>query len=312
MVLAAWSAALALGLAQDARPQDPPADPAPPEAASTLDDVVIQGTLREQVARFVDEVAAAPKGRFLAAWRDRVCPGVVNLEPVIAQAVLDRISDVAAELDVETGRPGCDPNVVIVFTNDGSALATAMVERQRRVFDHPNVGAFNRGEGALDQFTSSAAPVRWWHLSMPVDAVTRRRTVRLSNDLLPALPIAADGLLGVGTVDVLYKVIIVVDVDLTGQVSLAQLADYLAMVSLAQIEPEAQVDDASTILNVFRRPTATAGLTDWDRSYLQAVYSSVSRRRNPDSRNDDVARLMYRDQNRDLVAGEPEPAPSPQ
>ncbi|RZJ44402.1 MAG: hypothetical protein EON87_10040 [Brevundimonas sp.] len=297
MILAA-AAVLALSVAPDPGPspqagQDPPATRQ--VAPTELDEVVVRGRLEEQVQAFVGEIAAdaAPRGQFLAAWRDRVCPAVVNLEVTLAQAVLDRISTVAAELDVPTGDPGCDPNVVIVFTRDGAALASAMVEREPNVFRHPNVNSLNRPAGDLAYFTGAEAPVRWWHLSMPVSTGSGRRVVRLPGE--GSLIIGGDGRLNVDVADVLYKVIIVVDVDQMNGVQLPQLADYLAMVSLAQIDPRAEVGDFPTVLNVFRRPTV-AGLTDWDQSYLRGLYESASRRRNPESRNDDVARVMLRDQ----------------
>lgn len=267
-----------------------------------LDEVVVRGTLEEQVESFVAEVGAdaAPRHRFLAAWRDRVCPGVVNLEGERAQAVLDRISVVAGELEVPTGDPGCDPNVVIVFTRDGAALAAAMVEREPNVFRHPNVASLNRPASDLVHFTSAQTPVRWWHLSMPVSTGTGRRVVRLPGESLSVS--GGDGRLNVDVADVLYKVIIVVDVDQLNGVQLPQLADYLAMVSLAQIDPRAEIGDFNTILNVFNR-ASVAGLTHWDQSYLQAVYASASRRRFPNARNDDVARLMFRDQKQQPEAG---------
>lgn len=299
-VVAALTAALLLSAASDVPSRLPyqsvsPATVQSQDEATRLDDVVVRGTLAEQVQSFVGEIAsnAAPRGRFLANWQDRICPGVVNLNGDLARSVLDRIAVVAADLEVQTGAPGCNPNVVIIFTNDGAGLASAMVAREPDVFEHPNVGAFNRGSADLAWFSASEAPVRWWHLSMPVDTLSRQRTVRLHGE--KAQEIGAEGLLSISTVDVLYKVIIVVDVARTEDVNLAQLADYLAMISLAQVDPRAQVDEFNTVLNIFQRP-AVPGLTDWDRSYLQALYSSASRRRNPNSRNDDVARLMLRDQ----------------
>lgn len=280
--------------------QDPPA--ARQDSPTDLGDVVVRGRLEDQVQAFVGEVAqnAAPRGRFLAAWRDRVCPGVVNLEGARAKALLDRISTVAADLEVPTGQPGCDPNVVIVFTNDGAGLASAMVEREPNVFRHPNVNSLNRPASDLAYFTGAETPVRWWHLSMPVHLGSGQRVVRLPGESSRA--VGGDGRLNIDVADVLYKVIIVVDTDHLNGVQLPQLADYLAMVSLAQMDPRAEVGDFNTVLNVFNRPTV-AGLTDWDQSYLQAVYSSASRRRNVGSRNDDVARLMFRDQRQADEAG---------
>lgn len=299
-------AALALGISGDpARIQTPPAavsqDPTP------LEEIVVQGTLEERIEAFVEEVAAPPKGRFLAGWYSRLCPGVVNLENTAAQAILDRISTVAEEMNLQTGDPGCRANVVIIFTDDGAGLATALVERDRDIFEHRNLGAFNRDSRALEAFASSDAPVRWWHLSMPIDPRTGQRTIITAQDLLPTQYVAAEGLLGVSTIDVLYKVIIIVDVDRLNGVNLAQLSDYLAMVTLAQIDPAASVEGDHTVLNLFQRPQGVAGLTEWDRSYLAAVYTSRSRARNPHARVSDVVRGMFRDQNRP-----PEPPAAPE
>ncbi|MBP8062683.1 MAG: hypothetical protein KAY29_02330 [Brevundimonas sp.] len=301
-------AALTLGALQDPVVQEPAALPPPPvpSAVGQLDDIVVEGTLESRVRAFVDEIVAPPKGRFLARWHDRLCPGVVNLDREAAQAVADRIGDLAASLDIDVGRPGCDPNVVVIFTTDAPGLATAMVERKRRIFDHPQLGAFNRGDAALEGFMTSDAPVRWWHLSMPVDPLTGLRTVRLGEDLQEREAVAGDGRLSVSVVDVLYKAIIIVDVDRLGATNFSQVADYIAMVTLAQIEPEADIAGQPTILNVFRQPDVAPGLTEWDRSYLDSLYASISRRRNPGSRTSEVIGLMVRDQRQD-----PEPADQP-
>jgi hypothetical protein len=274
--------------------------PAPLQAdeqePAALSDVIVDGTLATRVETFVREVGAAPKRRFGARWPDRVCPGVVNLDNIAAQAVNDGIAELAGTLDIGVGRPGCDPNVVVIFTADGRALAAEMVQRDRRLFSHPQLGTFNRGDAALLDFTTSDAPVRWWHLSMPVDVLTGERAVRLSEDLRPVSATGAEGRLSNSVVDVLYKAIIIVDVTRLGDTSFEQVADYIAMVAMAQIDPEAEIDGHHTILNVFRQPDVAPGLTEWDQSYLEALYSSASMRRNPGSRRSDIARLMTRDQ----------------
>ena len=47
------------------------------------------------------------------------------------------------------------------------------------------------------------------------------------------------------------------------------------MVALAQVDAEADTAAYPTILNLFADPaSAPAGLTDWDRSYLTALYDA--------------------------------------
>jgi N-methylhydantoinase B len=121
-----------------APPQDAPS-PAPqapsPEAATTLDDVVVeQPRLEAMVREFIGEVGApAGRRRGLARWHDRLCVGVVNVRPELGQAVADRVSQVGLELGLDIGEPGCKANVFIVFADDGAALADAMVEHEERL-----------------------------------------------------------------------------------------------------------------------------------------------------------------------------------
>ena len=75
-------------------------------------------------------------------------------------------------------------------------------------------------------------------------------------------------------VDDIFRTVVIVDVDEVSGLSVRQLADYVAMVSLAQINPEADTNAYASILNVFDDPDASAGLTDWDQAYLAGLYAA--------------------------------------
>ena len=66
--------------------------------------------------------------------------------------------------------------------------------------------------------------------------------------------------------------IIIVDATKLTGTTWQQLADYLAVVSLAQINPKTNPAAFDSILNLFSNPAAYSGLTDWDRSYFEALY----------------------------------------
>jgi hypothetical protein len=57
-------------------------------------------------------------------------------------------------------------------------------------------------------------------------------------------------------------------------VSQGQLADYVGMVSLAEIKSTAHLGDSQTILRLFDGPPQAApeGLSDWDRAFLKILY----------------------------------------
>ena len=74
------------------------------------------------------------------------------------------------------------------------------------------------------------------------------------------------------------RVLVVVDQRRLASVSRGQLADYIAMVGLAEIRAGAQVGDAPTVLKLFdAAPQAgPPGLSDWDRAFLKCLYSTAS------------------------------------
>ncbi len=148
-----------------------------------LPDVAVTGgTVEERALDFVGRVAGPPRGRGVARWNMPVCAAAVNLDNAPAQVILDRIGDVARSLDLRVGAPGCEPNLVVIFTSDGSALARSMVTQNRRIFD-PGVGGISRGSRELEAFQTGDAPVRWWSLSVAFDSATGQRAARVPGDI---------------------------------------------------------------------------------------------------------------------------------
>ena len=104
---------------------------------TTVEDIVVLGMpLREQVETFVDDVTAPATGWGPARWDERsgICVGVVNLRPDAAQAMADRVSEVALDLGLTVGEPGCSPNILVIATDDAPALATALVQQSPNAF----------------------------------------------------------------------------------------------------------------------------------------------------------------------------------
>ena len=87
---------------------------------------------------------------------------------------------------------------------------------------------------------------------------------------------------------------IVVDATKLTGTTWQQLADYLGVVSLAQIDPEANPAAFDSILNLFSNPRAYSGLTDWDRAYVRALYD-FDQERNPNLQTGALVGEMLRD-----------------
>jgi hypothetical protein len=277
LVSAAAAFAAARVIAQE------PAPPAEGEPPPGIEEVVVRGQrmseiddeLKIYIQEFIGEVVSTPPGRGYARWNRRVCIGVHNLQNDAAHYIVDRISLLAVEVGLEVGEPGCTPDVIIIFATEARNVATYMVENHFLLF-RPGVGVgdMTLTREDLDEFAASERAVRWWHVSLPVDARTGQTAIRLpgGDGRTPTIAVAGPSRIHSGIRDDLQHVIVVVDATKLTGTTWQQLADYLAVVSLAQIDPDASPAAFDSILNLFTNPAAYSGLTDWDRSYVRALY----------------------------------------
>lgn len=250
--------------------------------AQAPDEVIVRGRrmsevedeLRVMVDEFVGEVVAPSLGRGLARWNRRVCIGVSNVNRSAGQYLADRISRLAVDVGLNVGEPGCVPDVIVLFTTDGAATAAQMVDTEPTMFrPAANQGGSTLGRAALDDFVQSDRAVRWWHVSLPVDARNHEPAIWMPRmERAPSVNVAGPSRIHDGVVDDLMRVFIVVDSRKLAGTTWQQLGDYLAVVSLAQIDPDANPRAFDTILNLFSNPKAYSGLTDWDHSYVRALY----------------------------------------
>src|SRR5262249_4026254 len=86
---------------------------------------------------------------------------------------------------------------------------------------------------------------------------------------------AAGSRLHYGAVQELTSVIVVVDTRQTTNRNMGQLADYVAMVGLAQIRVAADPGTAPSILRLFQESEPQPrGLSPWDEAFLHSLYAT--------------------------------------
>lgn len=280
-----FPAALALTLALSSASQDPPV--AAQDPVYQVEEIIVEGRRLDDAATlFVRQVAAPVRGRGAARWDEGVCVGAANFSPEVGQYLVDRVSDVARELGLRGHEPPCEPSILIIGASDAAAMADEMVEMRPRLFIVGGSG-MDQGSGALRTFRTTDAPVRWWNVSLPLDADTGDVGVRLPGQAGATVNLVDGSVMSYAPIisrttasrlreylrDVMKRSVIIIDVDQTGQVSLAQLADYVSMVALAQVDPEADTHRFESILNLFENPELAQGLSAWDMAYLRGLYT---------------------------------------
>jgi hypothetical protein len=283
-------------------PQDP--------GVTELGEIVVEASPVEQTARaFVASVGAPPPGRDLAAWRTSICVGAAGIRGEPAQYLVDRVSDWGPSLGLRIGEPGCRPDVIIVVSDNADDAARELVNARPREF-RTGVSGSDRGAAALEAFQNSGEPIRWWHVSLPVDEDTGDPVGRLPGETPPdltrremvrPLDLGSAGMsvmasrLSDQTRDDLQQVVIIVDVAAFERAGLSQIADYVSMVSLAQIDPETS-PPVGSILHLFEPGTIPEdSLSRWDRAFLRALYSVDQRRSTRNANLSAIAAAMGRE-----------------
>lgn len=301
----AWLSAGVMGLALLSQLADQGRQVESDQSATELSDIVVQGRrIDQRVSGFIDEVIAAPSGRGPARWRDSICVGVANIRGEAAQYVVDRVSQVALEVGLEIGEPGCRPNILIIGSADGAGMARGLVEARPRVF-WPGGSGMNRSRAALEAFQSGDAPVRWWHISVPVDSQTGTRAVRMPDDDEPIrIERTTSGRLRTTIRNDLNRVIIILDVAKTDGMNFRQIADYAAMVAFSQVDPDADTSGYDSVLGLFSHSSSVEGLTDWDMAYLKALYAAELNQGSAIQQTGEVRGLMARERKRAAGASE--------
>jgi hypothetical protein len=211
---------------------------------------------------------------------------VSNFDPQASQYMIDRIADVTEALGLRSGEPGCTPNIYILATHDGQAQARDLVRRSPGSF-RPQVIHSAAPRSAISRFEESDAPVRWWQNAQEMTVDSGMPVARVPGLGPPSVDVRLPSRFRSTTRFDLANVFVILDISKMEGVTLTALSDYVAMISLAQIDPEGDYGQMDTILNLFGSEPDRKGMSQWDLDYLSALYAIEPD--HADSRRDSMA-----------------------
>lgn len=268
------------------------------DTESTLSKITIEGVkqqeLRHRVDRFVTSVVTPPLSHeSLLRWNKPVCPLVVGLPRDWGELILGRISQAARDAHAPLAGTHCDPNLFVVVTDNPHSVLEQWMAR------HPRVDT-QHGMAPLRSFLNSTQPIRVWYNSEPGCAgpVSHGSSAaELGSVLVPGpsdVPGSSGGAspgtglgpvhcqnsidthLTYGEVRTISYAIVVADTNQlrVKHVTLGQLAGYVSLVGLADVQSDTDGGGMPTILRLFRDTKPPAGLTRWDRALLYSLYNT--------------------------------------
>jgi hypothetical protein len=259
------------------------AKPADDEIAVTAQRLS-RAALRAEAERFVRKAVADTRNNQNARFVKPLCVESIGVTPEVGRIFTGRVTEVARHVGLDIAKPGCEPNLVLVFTSDAAELIKAIAKRNSRLLD----GLPGPDRALLKM---PGLPVRWWHHTAPE-----------ASDGRPFSP-AGFGIGGGVPGDVTYNnyargsrideqsrvaitgAVVMVDINLVGKVSAAALSDYIALVGLSRMRMDAANRPSPSILQLFDPGgQAIAGFSPQDELFIESLYRTKANLTGADQR----------------------------
>ena len=262
-----------------------PAPPPPADDITVTADRLDPETVERLTKAYVNSVLPTPQSGQFFRWHKPVCIKYSGLNPSYEGRVTSRIGAIAARAGVAMGKPGCAPNVLIVFTDNAAAMVDLITRKQPESLRHLSVPERN----ALRQ---DRLPVRWWY---GIDTAQTRARPRVQDPDRPADDktlatrgsnaggdsFAQPSLISTNQTVFVAGAVVIVDVGLAEGTPLDALSDYVAMVTLVPTRLPPKTPGVPSILSLFDTNAAGArpnGLSNWDWQLLTGFYTAHANR----------------------------------
>lgn len=266
-MLAAVLGALVIGAFAAGQSQD---------EATSLPGVTVTGIRNtpEEARRFVDEVANRPSQALtLSTWRRPICLQVLNMREPARSTIMAQIEARAADVGVTVAPTGCWPNVTVLATSDGRFTASELVSAYGDRF-RPTAYYTVSDDRDLARFMESDAPVRWWQVAALTDDESGKILPAPRGAPVQMFDTTGEPYFGQNRRDTILTTLVILDLSRTQGASDVAVGGYVAMVVLADIDPDADAGSYPTVLNLWREGRGAGGMTAWDRAYLKGLYGA--------------------------------------
>jgi hypothetical protein len=266
-------AAAALSMLATIAAAESPAKPSKQQPGAELSSITVEAerdraTFERRVNTFVSSITIAPYQQSLARWKKEtlICPQVAGLPYLDGEYILSRFSEIAAAAGAPLAPNICRANLHILVSSVPDELIAEWSKRNPLMFG-------TAGGTKIRHFLHSSAPIRVWYNTSFFNA-DGRACRAYDEGIIICEQGAQIGLVRLNSLRDLTSVIVLVDARQIKEISMGQLAAYIAMVGLAEIRIDAKLGEAPTILHLFTDSAnaPSLGMSTWDVAYLRALY----------------------------------------
>ena len=229
--------------------------------------IVVEGRLKQAINGFVQRLTRSGPTDQIAAWKDKVCPLVLGIDPSEAQFMEQKIDELARTVRLRAGGSSCLTTMAVVITPDPKAFIDEALRNYPMTLR-------TDGWDRLKRFVESNRPVRWISATDECGYSCGLSGSRIRLSTRPSLAM----------------ILVIVDSAQLKGVNLGELSDYVALVALSNPDdrPSTHPNSMLSLFDYPRAPDASFELTDFDRAFLAALYHA------PVDRSANAQRSMIR------------------
>jgi hypothetical protein len=248
--------------------------------AVTIEATKERQALRRQVDKFVAAVVVRPWGESLIRWNVPICPLVAGLPREFGEFILKRISQAAINAHAPLAGKVCHPNLYVVATDFPDLLLKKWWARDQHMYNTKG------GIPPIERFVHSRRPIRAWYNTgfgcggrAPVSPGGSAGALAGFGPPGFGPPVCTGGggidtHLSYGGIRSISSAIVVIDLRRMKNVTIQQMADYVALVTLADVRLDADPTSAPSILWLFSHALPPQGLSTWDQALLYSLYNT--------------------------------------
>ena len=240
------------------------------ESLETVEVTASREKMRREIQTFVHKVTRL-EGEFVGRWGMSICPLVVGPSDSQAQFIRHRLIEVqdTVRKQKSDANAKCRPNLFVIITDEADQVLADWKERDPGMFRWKTREGVSRSGGT--------GAVRTWHNAIvePSDGSASTGSRLQIPKVAGSASCPLLGRIEKGCWEHITAVVVLVDTRATGKVTLTQLADYISVVSLSQIDLSADLGGVDSILRLFAQPppdVPPTGLTEWDHAFLNGLY----------------------------------------
>jgi hypothetical protein len=203
----------------------------------------------------------------LSRWKEAVCVKTEGLPPAFEDYVSARVEAIAAAVKTpQQKRNPCNPNVYVIFTNEPQRFIDTAIEKNPEILGYHYTAQ-------LKKLKTIDRPIQAWHVT-GLQSEADLSSVVLDSVWAPPLIAPSATPISTGVHSFILFTLVVVDGKKVSGYPLGAIADYIAMLALAQVRLIDHCGELPSILDLMATAcarTKSQSITAADLAYLQSL-----------------------------------------